>query len=180
MLNDDERPSLVQLRKIGRDLRQNLHKERQPNTPFWIFEILELKFWNFWNFEIFEIFEILKFLKFLKFWNFWNFERACSTVQDKHNVTGDKLKNDWKSEAGNLFFGLKKIKKFKIQNSKFKFKIQKLKWLKMILGKCWTTFVFMSRLKSECFWVKMSMLFFGHQHQQQHPVSLPFLELVPS
>ena len=34
MLNDDERPSLVQLRKIGRDLRQNLHKERPPNTPF--------------------------------------------------------------------------------------------------------------------------------------------------
>ena len=29
----------------------------------------------------------------------------------------------------------------------------------MILGTCWTTFVFMSRLKSECFWVKMSMFF---------------------
>ena len=31
---------------------------------------------------------------------------------------GADVKNDWKSEAGNLFFGLKKIKKFKIQNLK--------------------------------------------------------------
>ena len=37
MLSYDERPSLVQLRKIGRDLRQNLHKERPPNTPFYNF-----------------------------------------------------------------------------------------------------------------------------------------------
>ena len=36
MLSDDERPSLVQLRKIGRDLRQNLHKECPPNTPFYV------------------------------------------------------------------------------------------------------------------------------------------------
>ena len=43
---------------------------------------------------------------------------STNIIQDKHNVTGDKLKNDWKSEAGNLFFGLKKIKKFKIQNLK--------------------------------------------------------------
>ena len=46
---------------------------------------------------------------------------------------------------------------------KFKFQIQKLKWLKLILGKCWTTFVFMSRLKSRCLKLKMSMVFFWHQ-----------------
>ena len=33
---------------------------------------------------------------------------------------------------------------------KFKFKIQNLKWLQLILGTCWTSFVFISMLKSRC------------------------------
>ena len=54
-------------------------------------------------------------------------------------------------------------------------------FLNAILGTCLATFVFMSRLKSRCLKLKMSMLFFGHQQQQQpHPVSLEFIELVPS
>ena len=35
MLNNDERPSLVQLRIKLRDLWRNLHKEPPQNTPFW-------------------------------------------------------------------------------------------------------------------------------------------------
>ena len=41
-----------------------------------------------------------------------------------------------------------------------------------------TTFVFMSVLKSHCLLPKIAMVFF--LPQQQHPVSLVFLELVPS
>ena len=42
-------------------------------------------------------------------------------------------------------------------------KIQKLKWLKLILGTCWTTtFVFMSMLKSHCFWQKLQWGFLDH------------------
>ena len=62
---------------------------------------------------------------------------------------------------------------------KFKFKFQKLKWLKLILGTCWTTFVFMSMLKSHCLLPKIAMLFFGpHPHHpiltlsHSHPLSL--------
>ena len=39
--------------------------------------------------------------------------------------------------------------------------------LMLILGTCWTTFVFMSMLKCRCLWVKMSMLIFWQQ--QEHP-----------
>ena len=63
-------------------------------------------------------------------------------------------KNVWKSDKS---WEPEKIWKFRNLNSKFK--IEKLKWLKLILGKCWTTFVFMSRLKSRCLKLKMSMLF---------------------
>jgi len=50
--------------------------------------------------------------------------------------------------------------------------------LMLITGTCWTTFVFMSMLKSHCLWPKIAMCFFW---QPPHPpVSLEFLELVPS
>ena len=46
------------------------------------------------------------------------------------------------------------------------------------LSTCWTSFVFMSRLKSHCLLTKIAMVFFWPHHP--HPVSLEFLELVPS
>ena len=36
--------------------------------------------------------------------------------------------------------------------------------MRLILGTCWTTFVFMSSLKSRCFDLKMSMLFWDLHH----------------
>ena len=45
------------------------------------------------------------------------------------------------------------------------------------LSTCWTSFVFMSRLKSHCLLPKIAMLFFGPQPQ---PTSLGVIELVPS
>ena len=45
----------------------------------------------------------------------------------------------------------------------------KCQMLKLIAGTCWTTFVFMSMLKSRCLKLKMSMLFFGQQ-QPPHPL----------
>jgi len=71
---------------------------------------------------------------------------------------------------------------------KFKFKFQKLKWLKLILGTCWTSFVFMSMLKSRCLYPKIAMLFltklfiyaFFGTTSAPAPLTLPFIELVPS
>ena len=42
--------------------------------------------------------------------------------------------------------------------------IIKCQMLMLILGTCWTSFVFMSMLKCCCLWVKLTMVFFDHHH----------------
>ena len=63
--------------------------------------------------------------------------------------------SECQTKAGNqeCFEKLENLKTWKLKNSKT------LKTLKMILGTCWTTFVFMSMLKSHCLLSKIVMLF---------------------
>ena len=51
--------------------------------------------------------------------------------------------------------------------------------LMLILGTCWTFFVFMSMLKCCCLWMKTSMVFTAFLTAPL-PVSEPIIELVPS
>ena len=72
-----------------------------------------------------------------------NYEETWQSLDEAFwEIIADK-KNVWKSDKSwepEIF----------LKFWKFKLKIKKLKWLKLILGTCWTTFVFMSMLKSHC------------------------------
>ena len=93
------------------------------------------------------------------------FDTSTLSCEWTNHRAGSQLKmSESQTKAGNQkkFENLKiwKFENLKIWKFKnLKIEIQKSKWLKLILGTCWTTFVFMSRLKSRCFEV-----FLGHPH----------------
>ena len=125
-------------------------------------------------FKVFKLssFQVFKFSKFSGSQHLSDFQTFLAGNQLYERSThgtgcwcGCCQKNVWKSD-----------RRWEPENFE---NLKTLKTLKMILGTCWTTFVFMSMLKSRCFYVKIAMVFLGPPPQHHHPMSLPILELVP-